>query len=62
MQPRADVKPDLKWAGGKRQLLFWSAESLNSLDPETGTVYWTIPIAPNNGRTACLISTDLMRS
>ncbi|CAN5361229.1 PQQ-like beta-propeller repeat protein [soil metagenome] len=28
-------------AGGKRQLLIWISESLNSLDPETGKAYWT---------------------
>jgi outer membrane protein assembly factor BamB len=28
-------------AGGKRQLIVWHAESLNSLDPQTGKVYWS---------------------
>ncbi len=41
--------PSITEAGGKRQLLIWSAESLNGLDPETGNVYWTVPLAPNNG-------------
>lgn len=26
---------------GKRQLILWHPESVNSLDPETGNVYWT---------------------
>ncbi|MBI1842334.1 MAG: PQQ-like beta-propeller repeat protein [Verrucomicrobia bacterium] len=31
---------------GKRQLIFWHPESVNSLDPETGRVLWTYPTAP----------------
>ena len=27
-------------AGGKRQLIIWHSESVNSLDPETGEKYW----------------------
>src|SRR5262249_24853451 len=38
-------------AGGKRQLIIWLSDSLNSLDPATGKVYWTHPYpakgAPN---------------
>jgi outer membrane protein assembly factor BamB len=30
-------------AGGKRQLIIWHPQSVNSLDPETGSVYWTQP-------------------
>jgi outer membrane protein assembly factor BamB len=40
--------PTLIEAGGKRQLLIWDAEKLNSLDPETGKVYWSVPLAPDN--------------
>jgi outer membrane protein assembly factor BamB len=29
-------------AGGKRQLIIWLSESINSLDPATGKVYWTM--------------------
>src|SRR5438128_5799695 len=29
--------------GDKRQLIIWHAESVNSLDPETGKLYWTEP-------------------
>ena len=35
--------------GGKRQLLIWHAESLNSLDPATGRVYWSYSIVPSYG-------------
>jgi outer membrane protein assembly factor BamB len=30
-------------AGGKRQLILWHTEAANSLDPETGKVYWSEP-------------------
>ena len=33
--------PTLIEAGGKRQLLIWHPESLNSLNPETGELYWS---------------------
>jgi uncharacterized protein (TIGR03067 family) len=35
--------PTIIEAGGKRQLLIWLSESINSLDPATGKVYWTLP-------------------
>ena len=35
--------PMIYEAGGKRQLIVWHPESINSLDPETGIVYWTRP-------------------
>ena len=41
--------PTMIEAGGVRQLLIWHAESLNSLNPETGAVFWTIPLEPNYG-------------
>jgi outer membrane protein assembly factor BamB len=31
--------------GGKRQLIMWLPQSINSLDPETGKVYWSQPFA-----------------
>ncbi len=31
--------------GGKRQLIIWHGESVNGLDPESGKLYWTHPIA-----------------
>jgi outer membrane protein assembly factor BamB len=33
--------PMIYQAGGKRQLIIWLSESINSLDPATGQVYWT---------------------
>ncbi|MCL5097516.1 MAG: PQQ-like beta-propeller repeat protein [Candidatus Omnitrophica bacterium] len=41
--------PVIYEAGGKRQLIVWDPESVNSLDPETGKVYWSIPFAVNTG-------------
>lgn len=31
---------------GKRQLIVWHPEAVNSLDPETGKVFWTYPLTP----------------
>ena len=28
--------------GGKRQLILWHPQAVNSLDPETGSVYWSV--------------------
>jgi outer membrane protein assembly factor BamB len=38
--------PVIYEAGGKRQLMAWDPESLNSLDPETGSLYWSQPFGP----------------
>ena len=35
--------PAIIEAAGKRQLLIWDADNLNSLDPETGKLYWSVP-------------------
>jgi outer membrane protein assembly factor BamB len=35
--------PMIYEAGGKRQLIVWHTEAVNSLDPATGAVYWTQP-------------------
>lgn len=32
---------------GKRQLIIWHPEAVNSLDPETGKLIWTHPLAPD---------------
>jgi outer membrane protein assembly factor BamB len=40
--------PMIYEAGGKRQLIVWLSESVNSLDPATGQIYWTRPY-PENG-------------
>jgi outer membrane protein assembly factor BamB len=47
-QDQGYCPPTLIEAGGKRQLLIWDADKLNSLDPETGKVYWSVPLAPDN--------------
>jgi outer membrane protein assembly factor BamB len=41
--------PTMIEAGGRRQLLIWHAESINSLDPATGRLYWTVPLEANWG-------------
>jgi outer membrane protein assembly factor BamB len=30
----------------KRQLIIWHPEAVNSLDPDTGKIYWTYPLTP----------------
>jgi len=41
--------PTIIEAGGTRQLLIWHAESLNSLNPESGESYWSVPLVPSFG-------------
>ncbi len=43
--------PMIYEAGGKRQLIIWDPKALNSLDPETGEVYWSEPGKANAGMT-----------
>lgn len=38
--------PTLIKAGGRKQLIIWHSESVNSLDPESGKVYWSVPLKP----------------
>src|SRR5262245_2521511 len=38
--------PTIIEAGGKRQLLIWDPDALNSLDPETGKAHWAVDLAP----------------
>jgi len=38
--------PSIIEAGGKRQLLIWTPQTLSSLNPENGQVYWTEPLVP----------------
>jgi outer membrane protein assembly factor BamB len=38
--------------GGKRQLIIWHPEAVNSLDPETGKVYWSQKFRVKSGLTA----------
>ena len=35
--------PMIYTVGGVRQLIIWTPEAINSLDPATGTVYWSQP-------------------
>ena len=41
--------PSIIREGGVRQLLIWDADKLNSLNPETGELYWTVPMKPSYG-------------
>jgi len=43
--------PMIYESGGKRQLIIWHPESANSLDPETGNLYWSEPFASRSGMT-----------
>src|SRR6185436_491181 len=36
-------------AGRKKQLVIWHPEAVNSLNPDTGQVYWTEPFTSRNG-------------
>lgn len=46
--------PSLIEHGGVRQLLIWHSDSLNSLDPRTGAVLWSLPIEPLHGMAIAL--------
>jgi outer membrane protein assembly factor BamB len=41
--------PKLIEAGGRKQLLIWHPQALNSLNPETGEVYWSERLDPQYG-------------
>jgi outer membrane protein assembly factor BamB len=41
--------PTMIEAGGKKQLLIWDAEFLNSLDPDTGKPYWSVKLVAGQG-------------
>ena len=41
--------PSMIEAAGTKQLIIWHADAINSLNPETGVVYWTIPLKPDYG-------------
>ena len=43
--------PMIYEAGGRRQLIVWHPEAVNSLDPETGKLYWTVPFTAKAGLT-----------
>jgi outer membrane protein assembly factor BamB len=39
--------PTIVNAGGTRQLIHWNAEAICGLDPESGKVYWSVPLEAN---------------
>lgn len=41
--------PSIITAGGKRQLLIWTPESINSVDPESGKPFWSVDLEPEYG-------------
>lgn len=41
--------PTIIEAGGTRQLIVWHSESINSLNPQTGAVYWSFELKPASG-------------
>jgi len=41
--------PTMITHGGTKQLLIWHPLSLNSLDPKTGRIFWSIPLKPSFG-------------
>ena len=41
--------PTLIHAGGVEQLIIWHPESLNSLNPDTGEIYWSEPFRVRSG-------------
>src|SRR5207249_2735593 len=43
--------PMIYEAGGTRQLIIWHPEAVNSLDPATGKVYWSVPFRVRQGIT-----------
>ncbi|HUR46373.1 MAG TPA: PQQ-binding-like beta-propeller repeat protein [Candidatus Saccharimonadales bacterium] len=38
-------------AGGKRQLIIFHPQAINSLNPDTGELYWTLPYTARSGLT-----------
>lgn len=45
-EPATPSSPIIITAGGKRQLIVWTDESVTSLDPATGNLYWRQGINP----------------
>jgi len=43
--------PMLYEFAGKKQLIIWHPESINSLDPDTGAVHWSVPFTVRSGLT-----------
>jgi outer membrane protein assembly factor BamB len=47
-EPVSNSSPLIVPAGGKRQLIVWTGESVTSLDVKTGKVYWREPMVTSN--------------
>lgn len=45
-EPQGYCPPTMIEFDGTKQLLIWHTQSLNSLNPKTGEVYWTVPLKP----------------
>ncbi len=45
--------PSIIQAGGTNQLLIWDADKINSLEPSTGKLFWSLPLKPNYGMAVC---------
>ena len=43
--------PIICQAGGKAQLILWQPEGADSVDPETGRLYWSVPFKSRSGLT-----------
>ena len=43
--------PIICQAGGKQQLILWQPEGADSLDPDTGRLYWSVPFKSRSGLT-----------
>ena len=41
--------PTMIRINGEKQLVIWYPAEINGLDPETGKVYWTVPLKPDFG-------------
>ncbi|MGH7968555.1 MAG: PQQ-binding-like beta-propeller repeat protein, partial [Limisphaerales bacterium] len=41
--------PTIFEIGGKRQLMVFEPDAVNSLDPKTGRVFWSVPFKSNSG-------------
>lgn len=47
-EPVANSSPIAITAGGKRQVIVWTGESVSSLDPATGAIYWREALKTTN--------------
>ncbi|MFO0867821.1 MAG: PQQ-binding-like beta-propeller repeat protein [Pirellulales bacterium] len=41
--------PTIIEAGGQRQLIIWHPQAIHGLDPESGRVFWQVPLVPQYG-------------